>query len=239
MDTPPARVSRLTVALGTEAAPALVHWATAFLPRPMGTLDSYALRTPDGWVLIDPLEPEPPVLERLERLLGEPPAATVLTSDGHERDAARFRARWSTPVWGPIPLPSARGAGYDGRPDHLYEEGRPPALPGGLRALRVAGLWGGDHVLLGRAPAGERVLFTGDPVNGQVRPDLAPADHYRRPNALNFGARPGYVGRHPDPAALRRSLSRALAEDFDLLCGAHATPFRDDPKAALAALLAT
>ena len=30
-----------------------------------------------------------------------------------------------------------------------------------------------------------------------------------------------------------------LEEDFDLLCGSHATPFRDKPKEALAALLAT
>ena len=91
---------------------------------------------------------------------------------------------------------------------------------------------------MGQAPAGERVLFTGDPVNGQVQLDLAAVDHYRRPNALNFGARPGYVERHPKSAALRCSLRRVLEEDFDLLCGAHATRSRR-PRAALAALLAT
>jgi hypothetical protein len=205
----------------------------------MGTFDSYALRTRDGWVLIDPLEPDRAVSARLEQLLGGRPFATVLTSDGHERDSRAFRERWSTPIWGPIPVASERGVGYDGEPDHLYEEGRPAELPGGLRALRVAGLWGGDHVLVGQTPAGERILFTGDPVNGQVHLDLAAEDHFRRPNALNFGSRPGYVERHPDPDALRRSLSRVLDEDFDLICGAHATPFRAAPKAALAALLAT
>jgi hypothetical protein len=157
----PARDSRLSVALGTESAPALIHWSTGFLPRRTGTLDSYALRTRDGWVLIDPLEPDPAVLDHLERLLGDRPIATVLTSDGHERDSPTFRERWSTPIWGPIPLESERGVGYDGEPDHLYEEGRPAELPGGLRAARVAGIWGGDHALLGRAPSGERVLAAG------------------------------------------------------------------------------
>jgi len=209
------------------------------MPERVGPFDSYALRTRDGWVVIDPLEPDAAVLERLERLMGERPSAIVLTSDGHERDAVAFRERWSAPSWGPIPVESERGIGYDGEPDHMYEEGSAEELPGGLRAIRVAGLWGGDHVLVWRAPTGERVLFTGDPVNGQVQLELARENHFRRPNALNFGARPGYVERHPDPGALRRSLSRLLEEEFELLCGAHAVPFRDNPKAALAELLAT
>jgi hypothetical protein len=233
------RESRLSVALGTEAAAVLIHWATSFRPGEGGGFDSYALRTRDGWVLIDPVLPDAAVLERLEGLLVERPVATVLTSDGHERDARAFRDRWGTPIWGPIPVESERGIGYDGEPDHMYEEGSPTELPGGLRAVRVAGLWGGDHVLRWRAPTGERVLFTGDPVNGQVQLDLAAPDHFRRANALNFGARPGYAERHPERGALRRSLSRLLEEDFDLLCGSHATPFRDNAKAALAALLAT
>jgi hypothetical protein len=127
--------------------------------------------------------------------------------------------------------------GYEGTPDHLYEEGGD--LPGGLRAIRLAGLWGGDHALLWDAPGGEHVLFSGDVVNGQVHPDLTLAGHYRRPHALNFGNRPGYLERHPDHEALRRSLRRILEEDFDLLCGAHAMPFRDHPKPALADLPST
>ena len=174
--------------------------------------------------------------------MGSKPVAIVLTSDGHERDALTVRERWSAPIWGPIPVESERGVGYDGQPDHMFEEGSggtAAELPAGLRAIRLSGLWGGDHALLWRAPTGERVVFTGDPVNGQVQLDLAREDHFRRPNALNFGARPGYVDRHPDPQALRRTLSQLLDEDFDLLCGAHAIPFRDNPNAALTALLNT
>ena len=241
MDFPGTRESRLSIALGTEAAPALIHWSTVFMPQRAGPFDSYALRTRDGWVLIDPMLPDQAVLDRLERLIGigRHPITTVLTSDGHERDALAFRERWSAPIWGPIPVASERGIGYDGQPDHMFEEGNAKDLPAGLRAIRLSGLWGGDHALLWRAPTGERVAFTGDPVNGQVHLDLAREDHFRRPNALNFGARPGYADRHPDPPALRRTLSRLLDEDLDLLCGSHAIPFRDNPNVALTALLTT
>jgi hypothetical protein len=237
VETPTARESRFSVVLGTEAAPALIHWATQRTPPTYSPFDSYALRTRDGWVLIDPEEPAADVMTHLERLIGERPVATVLTSDGHERSAYDARERWGTPVWGPIPVESERGTGYDGAPDHHFEE--PATLPGGLRPIRVAGLWGGDHALMWVSPTGERVLFSGDIVNGQVQLDLARADHFRRPHALNFGSRPGYAERHPDRAALRASLDRLLREDFDLLCGAHATPFRDSPKAALARLAET
>ena len=188
---------------------------------------------------IDPIEPEEVALERLEGMMGEKPVAIVLTSDGHERDAVALRDRWNAPIWGPIPVESERGIGYDGEPDHMYEGGSATErqLPGGMRAKRVAGLWGGDHVLRWEAPTGEGVLFTGDPVNGQIQLDLAAPDHYRRPNALNFGARPGYVGRHPDRAALKSSLERLLEWEFDVVCGSHATPFRENPKKALAELL--
>jgi hypothetical protein len=237
VDAPLPHESRLTIVLGTEQAPALIHWSTQLQPPTYSPFDSYALRTRDGWILIDPMQPTPDVFGRLERLIAERPAAVVLTSDGHERSSATARDRWGTPVWGPIPVESERGSGYDGTPDHMYEE--PASLPGGVRPIRIAGLWGGDHALVWEAPTGERVLFTGDLVNGQVQLDLAREDHFRRPHALNFGSRPGYVDRHPDHDALRRSLKRLLDEDFDLLCGAHATPFRDAPKAALARLAET
>ena len=234
----PVRESRLAIVLGTDASPALIHWATGTRPGGGGTFDSYALRSDDGWILVDPAEPDQTVMARLEQLVGKA-SAIVLTSDGHERDAPAFRAKWGCPIWGPVPVESERGVGYDDTPDQSYEESSAAQLPAGLRATRLAGLWGGDHALRWQAPTGERVLFTGDPVNGQVQLELASPDHFRRPNALNFGSRPGYIARHPDPGALKRSLGRLLEEDVDLLCGAHGTPFRDNPKQALAKLIET
>jgi glyoxylase-like metal-dependent hydrolase (beta-lactamase superfamily II) len=117
----------------------------------------------------------------------------------------------------------------------MYAEG--DALPGGLRAIKLAGAWRGDHALLWQAPGGGRVLFSGDILNGQVETDLALEDHYRRGPGLYFGARPRYVERHANPAALKASLERLLREEFDLICGAHGRPFRDGAKAALARLI--
>ena len=130
-----------------------------------------------------------------------------------------------------------RDVAYGGKPDHFYKEG--DTLPGGLIAIKLAGAWSGDHALLWQAPTSERVLFSGDILNGQVETDLAHADHYRREPGLYFGSRPGYAERHENRAGLKASLLRLLQEDFDLICGSHGRPFRDDPKAALSRLIET
>jgi hypothetical protein len=226
---------RVVVELGPATAPELVRFCVR--PGASGTFDSYALRTADGWVLLDPIRPTPEGADRLARLLREPPAATVLTSDAHERFGYAVRRQWGTPVWGPAPGVAYRPKGFVGEPDRLYAEG--DALPGGLRALRLAGLSRGDHALLWRAPGGPRVLFGGDVLNGQVEPGLALEGTYRHGPGLYLGARPRYVERHDDPAALRASLVRLLREELDVIAGAHGRPFRDDPRAALARLIET
>ena len=235
---------RVAVELGTETQPELIRFCLGQRPARY-VHDSYALRTTAGWVFVDPVRPTPDGADRLRRLIRERPVATVLTSDGHERFCYAVREQWGTPVWGPAlgHRDSAYGgqpdhySAYGGQPDHLYSEAG--SLPGGLRPLNLVGLWRGDHALLWRAPAGPRVLFTGDVLNGQVEPDLSPEDHFRREPGLYFGARPRYVERHANPAALKASLERLLQEDFDIIAGAHSRPFRDNPKAALARLIET
>jgi hypothetical protein len=236
----PDRETRVVVELGTETEPVLIRFSTCVRRGTFGTADSYALRAAAGWIFVDPAQPTPDGADRLRRLIGEPPVATVLTSDGHERFCYAVRAQWGTPVWGPQPGTAQRDVEYEGEPDHLYAAG--DALPGGLRAVKLAGMWRGDHALLWQAPAsagGARVLFSGDVLNGQVEPGLSHDEHFRRAPGLYFGARPRYVERHADPAALKTSLERLLREDFDLIAGAHGRPFRDDPGAALARLIET
>jgi hypothetical protein len=229
--------SRVHVELGTEAQPALVRFSSAWLPGSISSLDSYALRTTAGWVLVDPLDPTADGAARLRRLIGERLVATILTSDGHERDCYAARERWGTPVWGPTLGEAQRDAAYEGTPDHLYGEG--DTLPGGLHAIKLAGAWRGDHGLLWPAPTGERVLFSGDILNGQVETDLLPEDHYRREPGLYFGARPNYPERHANRATLKASLERLLREEFDVIAGSHGRPFRENPKAALTRLIET
>ena len=238
--------TRVVVELGTEAQPRLIRISIGPPPTGMSSLDSYALRTDTGWIFIDPVRPTRGAAERLARLIRERPVATVLTSDGHERFCYAVRERWGTPVWGP-PLGQDDAAyggdpehhsAYGGEPDHLYMEG--DCLPGGLRPLKLAGLWRGDHALLwsgSGGSGGERVVFSGDVVNGQVETELARPDHWRREPGLYLGSRPHYVERHAKRGALRGSLERLLGEDFDVIAGSHARPFRDDPKAALARLI--
>jgi hypothetical protein len=229
--------TRVVVELGTESDPGLVRFWPGPGPESAGTAVSYALHTSAGWTFLDPLRPAATGVDRLRLLIREPPAATVLTSDGHERFCYAVRQQWGTPVWGPELGESQRDAAYDGQPDRLYTEG--DALPGGLRAIKLAGAWRGDHALLWQAPGGERVLFSGDVLNGQVEPALAGADHYRREPGLYLGARPGYLQRHRDPAALKASLERLLREDFDLIAGSHSRPLGGDARAALRALIET
>ena len=231
--------SRIVVELGSESNPLLIRFCIAGSEGIFGTLDGYALRTTAGWVFIDPPRPTTAIAERLSRLVTEAPIATLLTSDGHERFCYALRQQWGTPVWGPTPGEGQRPVEYEGRPDHLYVAG--DTLPGGLRAIKLAGMWRGDHALLWHAPSGERILFSGDILNGQVEPDLSHPEHFRRRPGLFFGARPGYAERHANRAALKASLERLLAEEFDIIAGSHSRPFRDDPtpKAALTTLIQT
>ena len=227
----------LYVELGTPAAPALVRWS---VPRPQAKpsrTEGYALLGSGGPVLVDPPDPGEAALERLRALLGEPPRATVLANDWHERACYRLRDRWGTPVWAPAAGLPERGGELEGRPDHTYEEGTP--LPGGLRALKLeGGLSLGEHLLMWRAPTGDGVLFTGDVVNGQAPERQPQLDDWRRAPGLYVGV--GYipVSLVADPPRLQAALRRALAEDFELLCRAHARPYREHAKAALTQLLA-
>src|SRR5919202_5418526 len=96
------RVTQLSVVLGPPGAPLLVRWCTWEPPwQEWGHNDSYALRTIDGAILIDPEAPAQDADDALWRLVGGPPAAALLTSDWHERDAYALRERFGRPVWAP------------------------------------------------------------------------------------------------------------------------------------------
>ena len=211
------------VELGTEGAPVLVRWSN-WAPRFGSQEDvAYALRTAAGPVLVDPELPAAGQAGRVGRLVGRPPVATLLTSDRHERDAYAIRARWGTPVWAPAAGLPERSGERTGRPDHAFEDGA--LLPGGVLALRIPGGWTGAEVaLLWAAPGGARVLFTGDLLNGPCVPDQPTPYRGRRAPGLYAGVRWSDLARLPDPARLRAGLRRLLAEDFDLVCGAHGLP---------------
>lgn len=227
--------SHVVVELETESEPSLIRWSTTW--GRYSPFESYALKTTDGWVLIDPEEPDAQAKDHLAQLITDLPVATVLTSDGHERSCYEVREKWGIPVWGPEYSPAVREIAYDGKPDHFYKEGDP--LPGGLVPLKLQGAWGGDHALFWSPPTGQQLVFTGDILNGQVELTLAQADHYRSSPGLAFGSRPGYLERHGNYEGLKQSLRPLLEKDIDAICGAHGTPFWDNPKAEIARLIDT
>jgi glyoxylase-like metal-dependent hydrolase (beta-lactamase superfamily II) len=219
--------------LGTEDQPALVRWST-WWNRP-SNFDSYALLTAAGPVLVDPVEPAPDMADALWGRLGSRPVAAVLTNDMHERDAYAIRQRWDVPVWAPAAGLRERGGVFDGLPDHLYEDGA--SLPGGLRAIKVAGKFAGDTMLLWSSPTGQRVLFTGDAINGQVNPENPLPHPLRAAPGLYVGAGFFFL-QDLDVAAFKASLRRVLEEDFDLICGAHGQPYHHGARDALTRLVA-
>jgi glyoxylase-like metal-dependent hydrolase (beta-lactamase superfamily II) len=155
----------------------------------------------------------------------------------HERDSYVIRERWAAPVWAPAAGRRAQGGTLDGQPDHFYEDG--DLLPGGLRAYRIAGKFAGDSALACTVPGGERVLFTGDTLNGQFNPDN-PRPHPRRgAPGLYLGAGPFYL-KDLDGERLKNSLRRVLdgEPEIDVICGAHGQPWRVAARATLARLLA-
>ena len=217
------RVTRLSVVLGTDEAPLLVRWCTWAPPwQQWGHNDSYALCTADGPLLIDPEAPAPETDDLLWRLAGAPPVATLLSTDWHERDAYVLRERFGIPVWAPATGVPDRGGGLEGEPDHLYDDAA--VLPGGVRALQIAGTGQADHALSWLAPDGTRVLLTGDLLNGSADPHhpLAAALPRRHPGLYGGASREDLLQRDPD--AIRRGLQRLRAEPCDVICGGHGVP---------------
>ena len=190
--------------------------------------DCFAIRTPQGPVLIDPHVPDSESVEWVAGLMGQPPVASVLTASWHERSAYAIRDRYGAPVW----LPRAGVPEMEGHADHLYDESTP--LPAGLRAITVDDTYAGDTLLLWTAADVDHpgVLFTGDAVLAGLDPDDPRSDHWRRQPGLYLWLHgPGDVTR------LRDRFARLLDEDFDTICSAHSVVIQDQPKTQLARLL--
>jgi glyoxylase-like metal-dependent hydrolase (beta-lactamase superfamily II) len=178
----------------------------------------YAIRTPEGVILIDPAVPPRPALAELESFWGELPVATLLTSAWHERDAYVFRQLYGTPVWA-----SRAGAGQNaGAPDHFFDDG--DSLLGGLRAVQIAKSFAGEAAFLLDAADEGRALFTGDAIEGPI------PDTDWQVSLQLYG--------NPAPEIFRDRFRRVLNESFTVVFDGHGRPLRDDPHSAIADLLA-
>jgi Metallo-beta-lactamase superfamily len=135
--------------------------------------------------------------------------AIVLTAGSHQRSAWRYRRELGAAVWAPSLVREV-----EEEPDVRYEDGA--ELPGAFLAVFTPGAGTTQHTLLR-----DRVAICPDlllqPEDGEL--GLVPAKHLY------------------DPALARRSVERLLELPFDVLCLTHGPVLRDDPKAAIRALL--
>jgi len=175
--------------------PGIVHWTTQD-DRIGFRSDAYAVETPDGKVLIDPLPLSPEAVDSLGKV-----AAICLTEGQHQRSAWRLRKRLGVPVHAPEGAHDLEGA-----PDHWYADGQ--ELPGGLRAIDTPGFGTVHCALILERETGGPVLFSGDLVV--------------REGEGAFGLIPDkYVD---DPPAIRASVAKLLDLAPETLCPAHGAP---------------
>jgi glyoxylase-like metal-dependent hydrolase (beta-lactamase superfamily II) len=114
--------------------------------------NSYALKTPDGVVFIDPLKPEPDVLKELEGL-GEP-IGVFLTNEHHDRDADWFRKQYGIQIY----AHEKAKADCDTKIDVLVLDGE--RLPGGVRAIYLPGSSVSETAFYTKLSGG--IVFMGD-----------------------------------------------------------------------------
>ena len=159
--------------------------------------NAYALPSPDGTVLVDPLPVSGNVLPKLE-----PIAAVVLTIQSHQRSAWRLRRERGARVWAP------RGAeGLEEEPDVWYGAG--DELPGGLRAVHAPGPCDASYALaLSRDRPPKQLLFVGDVVIAGEG------------GALEF-VEDTYMD---EPQQARDSVRRLSAEIVDVVLPGHGSP---------------
>jgi glyoxylase-like metal-dependent hydrolase (beta-lactamase superfamily II) len=191
-----------------EIRPGLHFWQ-AYEPAVKADLSCCARQTARGLVFIDPI---PLASEALAELTATAkPAAIILTSGNHARNATDYRTRYSIPIYAHADASAELGM----IPDHLVADGETV-----LDDLTVITLPG--------AAAGEIALFGGDILHvGDALIHLPP---------LGFGLLPDkYCA---DPRELRRSLGKLLRFPFEVLTFAHGLPIVAHARQRLSELLA-
>lgn len=114
--------------------------------------NSYALKTAEGTVLIDPLKPEASVLKELENL-GEF-SGIFLTNAHHDRDADWFRKHYEIQIY----AHEKAKAECDTSIDVLIMDGE--TLPGGVKAIHLPGCSASETAFYAKISGG--IMMVGD-----------------------------------------------------------------------------
>jgi glyoxylase-like metal-dependent hydrolase (beta-lactamase superfamily II) len=188
-----------------------LHGWASFHPQWKIDFNSYALKTAEGVVFIDPLKPEPAIIKKLEAL-GEP-IAVLLTNAYHDRDSDWFRKQYEIQVYA---HEKAR-ADCDTKIDVLLMDGE--RLPGGVKAVHLPGSSAGETAFYAKSSGG--IVLMGDTLLNQGDKGLT-----LLPDA--------YV---EDKKQALKSLHRLLDLNFKIVTFAHGDPIVKNAKAEIARFL--
>jgi glyoxylase-like metal-dependent hydrolase (beta-lactamase superfamily II) len=179
----------------TTVVPGVCHWTVQDEQIDFRG-DAYAVNSPEGWVLIDPL----PLSEAALASLGRP-AAICLTGEQHQRAAWSYRRRYGIPVHAPRGVRELEEAA-----DAFYVDGQ--TLPGGLCPVLAPGSGPVHYVFLLDHGAGHRIVFCGDLVMREADgPFFLIPDYYV-----------------DDPGQVRVSVAKLIDLFPETLCPAHGAP---------------
>ncbi len=204
-------MSKLRTAMAEEAqrvSDTLYFWQ-AYEPAVRVDLSCCAVRSADGWILIDPI---PLAREGMEEILElAKPACIILTNGNHARAAEHYRQALSVPV-----LAHEEAAAELGIPvDRFLKEG--DVICGGVAVVELTGAGTGEIALV--SPCG---LHLGDALI-----NLEPTGLMQLPDKYCSDAK-----------NLRRNLRKLLKVEFTLMTFAHGLPLLNAPGERLVQLLA-
>jgi len=173
--------------------------------------DSYALKTPDGVVFIDPMKPDPEVIKKLEAL-GEP-LAVFLTNAHHDRDADWFRKQYGIQIY----AHERAKADCDTKIDVLVMDGE--KMPGGVKVIPLPGTAAGGVAFYTKQSGG--ILLMGDALQNAPGKGLSllPAEYLE------------------DKKVALQSLRKLLDLSFKVATFAHGDPLAQEAKKEIARFL--
>lgn len=221
------RGTRIATEIGEDDHPEVVRWTT-WGDGP-DIQQSFALISSEGTVFIDPIKPKgQEAIATLKQYCRGRPTGIICTTANHERNIYWFRERYGVPIY----APKDEASKFDGRLDHLYENG--DILPGAVKAVRSDNTV--QMILYWQAPGGKRILISGDAIYGQSSPggfEGAVAEFWMQVGGIRL-RREGIV----DKDEMKRSFERLLDLEFDVILNGHnPKPLDHAPKEALREVL--
>jgi glyoxylase-like metal-dependent hydrolase (beta-lactamase superfamily II) len=185
-----------------------LHGWASFHPQWKTDFNSYALKTSEGVIFVDPLKPDDEVIKKLEAL-GEP-IGIFLTNAHHNRDADWFRKHYEILVY----AHEKAKADCETKIDILLMDGE--RLPGAVKAVHLPGSSDGETAYFSKTGGG--IVLMGDTLLNQNGKGLT-----LLPDA--------YI---EDKKQIMKSLQKLLELDFAIATFAHGDPIAQDAKKAIA-----